>query len=416
MSGRGFRVSLRQSTAQVLGTLELDDGWMTDMQRLPLLRTWNGTWNKKSRKIGLRVAQAAAGGCVLAALSATPGCNLVNPPQLEATPTPVPTPKPDLFDPADGLTTLLPLNDNNPATPLTDKFRVVGIVSGEQLQLQALSGAAGKYVGGTADTYRLAGVLTPAQGQPGYAEVVRFIAERTLGAGKEVDVEQDPRFPQDLNAQRLVQVFYTQATGEHKGDRMLLNRMMVRLGFAVVDINAPTSIDVRTWLNDEEFARKKRLGLNALGITIGQRIPLDTPGGVIRTPAERIPPPNRPGMRRGGPPRAGTGAQPGQAPGTTTSTTSTTTTTTTSSSPGSPPSPGAAPGASSGPNSGSASAPGGPPPGSSGAPGAGGPPRGAGGPPPGAGGPAPGGRGGSPPGGRPGGGDGSGGAPSGQRL
>ena len=341
------------------------DGWMTDMQRLALLRRWT----RKNPRAARLAAQFGLGCSVLAGLSLTPGCNLVNPPQLLPTPTPVPTPKPDLFDPKDGVTTLAPLN-GNPAAFLPDKFRVVNILSGELLQLQALTaapGAPGGYVGGTSDVYRLAGIVTPAPGQPGYAEVVRFISERTLGVGKELDVEQDPRFPQDMDAHRVVQVFYTQKTGRFANEKLLLNRMMVRQGFAVVDINAPTSIDVRAWLNDEEFARKKRLGLNALGITIGQRIPLGTPSGVIRTPAERVPPRvSRPGAR------------PGTRPGALTRTTTTTT------SPGGPA--GAAPGASPG----TGGAPGGPPPGAPG------------GPPPGAGAPSPGASPGGSPGGSPG--------------
>lgn len=347
--------------------------------------------NRRTARLAVRATLSLG---ALAGAGLTPGCNLVHPPALAPTPAPVPTPKPDLFDPKDGVTTLAPLNDNDPSNNstggLSDKFRVINIPSGELLQLQSLTGAPGKYIGGSSDLYRLAGVLTPAQGQPGYAEVVRFIAERTLGAGNEVDVEQDPRFPQDLDGHRMVQVFYTPTVGSRKGEKLLLNRMMVRQGFAVVDINAPTSIDVRSWLNDEEFARTKRLGLNALGITIGQRIPLDTPGGVIRTPVQRIPPGRGPGGRPGGRPGVRPGARPGGPPGTRTTTTTTTSTSVNS-----------APGASRGPNGTPNSTPNGT---QSGSPpgGRGGPPRGAGGPPPrtpgGPGGPPPGGRGGPPPG------------------
>jgi hypothetical protein len=279
---------------------------------------------------------AASGACAVVG-GLVGGCNLINPPQPEPTLVPPPTPRPDLFDPADGLAPMAKLNDEAaPAGQLPSKFRVVNIPSGEVLQLQSLSGPAERRVPGTSDFYRLAGIVTPAPGRPGFAETTALIGRWTLG--QEVDVEQDPRFPVDLDGRRMVQVYYTARDGALKGQRLLLNRMLVRLGYAMVDIHAPTTANIQAWLNDEAFAREKRLGLAKLGITIAQRPPLNPNQAVPRTTGER------------GAPR---GRRPGGPPGITTTTSSTTSTST-------------VPGGS-----------------NNGAPGAGGPPPGMGGPPPG---------------------------------
>jgi endonuclease YncB( thermonuclease family) len=284
--------------------------------------------------------------CGAAAVSLS-GCGAFTELELAPVPTPVPTPSPDLFDPAAGVTALTKLNDSDPSNPqLPDKFRVVRVDTGELLALQTLSTVGGRSIPGTTDTYRLAGILTPAPGRPGFQETVSRIQRWTLG--QDVDVEQDSKFPIDLNSRRMVQVFFTGREGTTKGQRLLLNRMLIRLGLAVVDINAPTSIDVKAWLNDEAFARKKGLGLWGKGITLGARIPLEAPSAR----AQRVVGPN------------GAVSVPVTRPSSSTTSTTSTATTATTASPGAPssppadaappanappPAPGASPGASPGP-------------------------------------------------------------------
>jgi endonuclease YncB( thermonuclease family) len=213
-------------------------------------------------------------------------------PTPEPTPTAVPTPRRDVFDPNDGNTPLTKLNDaTNPRMP--DKFRVTRVDTGELLWIQGVdtvqSGTPPKdgKVYGKPDIARLAGIVTPAPGKPGFAETIKTVQNWTLG--QEVDVEQDPRFPVDLSSRRMIQIYFNGRIDRTKGIRFNLNRMMVRSGYAVVDLNAPTTIDVKPWLNDEQYARDKRLGLWGKGIILGQRKPLPTPApqGQVRGAATR---------------------------------------------------------------------------------------------------------------------------------
>lgn len=230
--------------------------------------------------MALGAASLSLAGCDSALQGVLPG------PTPVPTPTEVPTPKPDTFDPADGITALQPLNDSDPTKPaLPEKFRVARVDTGDLLWIQSVttvqSGKPPKPTPayGRPDIARLAGIFVPAAGQPGWAETVDKVQRWTLG--QEVDVEQDPKYPVDLNSRRMVQVFFMGREGKTKGQKLLLNRMLVRLGYAVVDLHAPTSINVKPWLDDEEYARKYRLGFwnPAKGIVLGQRIPIPAPKG-----------------------------------------------------------------------------------------------------------------------------------------
>ncbi len=210
------------------------------------------------------------------------GCQDLQVQALAPTPAPVPTPAPDVFDPTQGVKQMASLNaPNDPKLP--DKFRVVRVDTGELLALQTVKKVTvgtppvERDVTGTVNVMRLGGIITPLPGQPGFAETLNQVQKWTLG--QDVDVEQEPRFGQDFNAnsRRIVQVYYKQRGGEFDGQRMLLNRMLVRLGYAVVDLNAPVSFPLKDWLNDEAFAREKKLGLWGLGITLAQRVPVSGP-------------------------------------------------------------------------------------------------------------------------------------------
>ena len=113
---------------------------------------------------------------------------------------------------------------------------------------------------------------------------MRTIQNWTLG--QSVDVEQDSKYPTTTDprgaGRRRVQIFFkgrrtdnpaTPQNEDTTGTRFLLNRMMVRSGYAVVDIYSPTSFDTKGWLNDEAYARQQKLGLWGKGIVLGKRLP-----------------------------------------------------------------------------------------------------------------------------------------------
>src|SRR5690606_21943903 len=78
--------------------------------------------------------------------------------------------------------------------------------------------------------------------------------------GRQLTIQQDPKYPVDLQSLPRVQVFFP-GTGANQGVNLNLNRMMVRSGYAVVDLLEPTIFDTKGWLNDEEYARRQRAGL-----------------------------------------------------------------------------------------------------------------------------------------------------------
>lgn len=121
---------------------------------------------------------------------------------------------------------------------------------------------------GTA-TISVAPSATPRPGAVG-ATPVAYIASQNL------DVYEDPRYPIDSENRRLVQVFFKSVNGSKdipKGTSLSLNRLMVRSGWAVVDLYSPTSFDQQTWLLDEAYARERKLGLWGYGIALQQRPP-----------------------------------------------------------------------------------------------------------------------------------------------
>ncbi len=243
--------------------------------------------------------------CCISALS---GCSLLQGPHKE--PPPPVTQKPTLpvFDPADNITKGLPL----PGT-----YRVTSITSGELLTIQGVPTiASGRTVGAktvagsavpppspVAETVRLAGIVAPGPGQPGWQYTVNKVHEWVDGK-ENLTVEVDPKFPVDLDSHRMVQIYFTpgpaspSTTGASAstGVQWNLNRMLVHTGYAVVDLYGATSIDVQKWLDDEEFAKTfvdhkqptiivfdplsgkkvfkpniKPLGLWGLGVAIPQR-------------------------------------------------------------------------------------------------------------------------------------------------
>ncbi len=225
----------------------------------------------------------AAGGCQSEQLN-----QMLNVPTPPPTPTPAPQPKPDFFDPADYTGFL----DATGAAPMPGvklppgQHRVAGVTSAELLTVQSVSvDKKGRPVfGATAEAVHLAGIIAPAPGKPGWQKSVQAVQNWTVlhPKSKTVEVEVDPRFPYDLAGRHMVQIFFTGRPGPHEGKKLSLNRMLVRSGWAVVDLHSATAIDLQAWLNDERYARTKRLGLWGMGIALQQRDPVPLPKNARR--------------------------------------------------------------------------------------------------------------------------------------
>ena len=219
------------------------------------------------------------------------GCVFIKKPDPLPVPPDPPKPTGIQFDAAEGAPKGVALN--NPTDPKLPKaFRTAVIVSGQELVLQpvlnvpdatpapAVQPAApqpGTQPGanatpapaatpaialGVADTLnpvRLAGIVVPTGNQTGAAEAAATVQNWTVG--QDLDVQIDPVFPTDTDNKRRVAIFYKGRDGKFQGQTLSLNRMMVRSGFAVVDLYSPTSFDQKQWLLDETYARETGAGL-----------------------------------------------------------------------------------------------------------------------------------------------------------
>jgi endonuclease YncB( thermonuclease family) len=231
------------------------------------------------------------------------GCIFLKAPE-PAIPPPKPKPIPAvIFDPADGITRGVAENDpTQPAIDLTvvpqpgapapapikpHAFRLAEARSGDTVVLQTLKKvkrADGKetFELGPPDTnnpYRLAGIIAPPATSPGGANSIATLFQ--WAAGQDLDVDLDQKYPADMNGRRLIHVFFKGRPGKDgkpgafEGKTLSLNRMMVRSGYAIVDLYSPTSFDQKQWLLDEAYAREKRAGLwktNAFPL-LQQRLP-----------------------------------------------------------------------------------------------------------------------------------------------
>ncbi len=199
------------------------------------------------------------------------GCGQITGPAPDPEPTKVPMPKPDYFDPKDFVTAGTPLNAADDASK-PNYFQLDQVLSGTTLKLIGVS----KGVLGTSNIYHLEGIVTPEKGQQGYDQTIKTIQDWTVG--QHLDVELDTKYPFDNDNEKQVQVYFF-GSGTDK-PRLLLNRMLVRSGYAVCDLDQATSANVEGWLNDEQFARQHvpPLGLWSTGIftTIAHRQPPPT--------------------------------------------------------------------------------------------------------------------------------------------
>ena len=212
--------------------------------------------------------------CIAAGSTLVSGCSLLQAPAPDPIPLKPKEPKPGLFIPTDYNTKGIELNKAGDAAQ-PEYFEVTRIDSGELLWLRTVDiNKAGtpptdQTTYGAPDMARLAGISVPQPGQPGAQESMSTLRRWTFG--RKLTVEQDGRYPVDLQNRRRVQIFFP--GGKDGAQSLNLNRMMVRSGYAVVNVFEPTSFDVKGWLNDEEYARINRLGLWKLGIVINQRQP-----------------------------------------------------------------------------------------------------------------------------------------------
>ncbi len=198
------------------------------------------------------------------------GCGLLTPPEPEEVPPPPKMPAPDFFNPSDYNIDGVPLNKvDDPALPAY--FEVTSFEAPDVLMLRSVkitkTGTAPNQREvlsyGAPIRMRLAGIYAPRPDSSNAAErrysPMAMQAVRNWTLGRKLDIQQDRRYPQDLQGIARVQIFFP--GGKNRDQKLNLNRMLIRSGYAVVDIHAPTIFDTKGWLNDEEYARKHRLGL-----------------------------------------------------------------------------------------------------------------------------------------------------------
>ena len=186
----------------------------------------------------------------------------------------VPAPTQPIFDANENITR---------GVVLPGAWRMVSAVSGELVTVQSVTitkkGTVDVKQYGVPETMRLAGIITPALGQPGFESTTKKVNEWLRGK-EDLVIEQDPKWPVDLENRRMVQIYFKPSTKGRESETWNLNRMLVHTGYAVVDMVSATSIDLQKWLFDEMFARqfvdpktgkRKPLGLWGLGIVIPAR-------------------------------------------------------------------------------------------------------------------------------------------------
>lgn len=204
------------------------------------------------------------------------GCVFLHAPEPQPTPTPVPPPKPPYFDPAAGQPQGQPLNKaGDPRLP--EAFRIAAATTGDTVAIQSIDivqmGKPPKATTtiGPPDNVKLAGIVAPTV-EPGLQGAINAITNWT--AGQNLDVHGDTIYPTNLDGLRVVQVFFKGRKGPYEGQTLSLNRMLVRSGWAVVDLYSPTSFDTSQWLYDEAYARTHKLGFWKSGIAVQQRVPV----------------------------------------------------------------------------------------------------------------------------------------------
>ena len=195
---------------------------------------------------------------------------------------PVP-PKTDIFKAEEFITHGVALPGTFQAFPeagAADLVRIQSVVPRLDKDKKPILDSAGRPVVtvGVPEVVRLAGVLVAPAGARGAQGAYNAVAGWVKGK-TDLVVEQDPVYPTDPAGRRNVQIYFKGTSEATKDTTFNLNRMLVRSGFAVVDLYQASSIKPEAWLNDEQYARLRKdangkpapLGLWKLGIILGQR-------------------------------------------------------------------------------------------------------------------------------------------------
>ena len=186
------------------------------------------------------------------------GCgNMLSVPDPEPVPAMATKPTRPVFNAADYIT---------PGNKRPGVFRVQNVISADTLAVQsvAIDAKTGKATpNSVVQTVRLAGIVAPQPGQPGWQGAVKTVQNWTIlnPRTQTVEVEDDTRFPFDEDRNANVQVYFNGTSEATASTRYNLNRMLVRSGWALVDLHTPTSIELQQWLNDQQYAQRARLGL-----------------------------------------------------------------------------------------------------------------------------------------------------------
>lgn len=203
------------------------------------------------------------------------GCAFIKAPETDPAPTKVPDVPvhPDKYKPAvvtDPLT-IKPLTDDLTAVPnlIPDYYQLVTAETGDKLILQAyrLTPQGQPYIAPLDKPVKvkLGGIVSPARNEPGWAEATAT-TQRWLG-GRRLKVDEDKKFPLDLDGRNIVQiVIKSEVNSKAPGGAVTkteetrpFNQVLVRAGYAFVDLITPTSFDYKAWVVDEEYARGVRM-------------------------------------------------------------------------------------------------------------------------------------------------------------
>ena len=195
------------------------------------------------------------------------GCDLLKKPAGEAVPTKVP----EVYkNPNEFLSSA-----NTPATEMLNDptgkdatkpafFRLTQVEAGDLLILQGIT------VSGTTELLhdkpikvKLAGVFSPQPGPPpeaGWKDAAD--AASAWLSGRELNVEQDAKFKITPDNRKVVQIRF-EGKGKLAGQSVSFNQLLVRSGYAWVDLTSSSSFDYKLWVADEEYARGKRVPFTA---------------------------------------------------------------------------------------------------------------------------------------------------------
>lgn len=191
------------------------------------------------------------------------GCAFIKKPDPEPTPTPVPEmfKDPNAFQAVAIVPGTAVLNDptgKDATKPMF--FRLTAVEAGDLLTLQGI-----RLIGktelpqGNPIKVKLAGVFSPAPGQPGWKEAAD--ATSSWLSGRKLDVEQDSKFQITLDNRKVVQITFA-GTKKLAGQTVSFNQLLVRSGYAWVDLTSISSFNYKLWVADEEYARAIRVGLS----------------------------------------------------------------------------------------------------------------------------------------------------------